>query len=166
MDPHLRKLQDQLSAAISGLTPDQLARTRPGKWSIAEIMEHLFLTYTGTSKGFSRLLEAGKPLATAPTMKHRVGSILVVGFGYMPSGRESPPQARPRGTASDKVAAEIFPALVEMDAIINRCEEKYGATRKVLDHPFLGPFSLAQWRKFHLVHGRHHIKQIQALRRM
>jgi hypothetical protein len=33
-----------------------------------------------------------------------------------------------------------------------------------LDHPILGPFSIAQWRKFHLVHGLHHVKQIQRLK--
>jgi len=34
----------------------------------------------------------------------------------------------------------------------------------VMEHPFLGPFSIAQWRKFHLRHGMHHLKQIQRLR--
>jgi hypothetical protein len=28
----------------------------------------------------------------------------------------------------------------------------------------LGPFSIEQWRKFHLVHGRHHVKQIRQRR--
>jgi hypothetical protein len=28
----------------------------------------------------------------------------------------------------------------------------------------LGPLTGAQWRKFHLVHGRHHARQIRQLR--
>jgi hypothetical protein len=36
---------------------------------------------------------------------------------------------------------------------------------RVLDHPLLGPFSIWQWRKFHLVHGLHHGKQIRNLAR-
>jgi hypothetical protein len=28
----------------------------------------------------------------------------------------------------------------------------------------LGPLTGAQWRKFHLVHGRHHVKQVLHLR--
>jgi hypothetical protein len=28
----------------------------------------------------------------------------------------------------------------------------------------LGPLTIRQWRKFHLIHGRHHIKQIRAIR--
>jgi hypothetical protein len=51
-----------------------------------------------------------------------------------------------------------------MDDCIGRCEEKFGAHRKLLDHPILGPLTAAQWRKFHLVHGLHHVKQIWRLR--
>jgi hypothetical protein len=51
-----------------------------------------------------------------------------------------------------------------MDALLAQCAARFGARSKVLDHPILGPFSIAQWRKFHLVHGRHHVKQIRRLR--
>jgi hypothetical protein len=34
----------------------------------------------------------------------------------------------------------------------------------VLDHLILGPLTAAQWRKFHWIHGRHHVKQILRLR--
>jgi len=51
-----------------------------------------------------------------------------------------------------------------MDDIIGRCEEKIGRGKKLLDHPILGPLTGTQWRKFHLVHGLHHVKQIRRLR--
>jgi hypothetical protein len=35
----------------------------------------------------------------------------------------------------------------------------------LLDHPILGPLTAAQWMKFHRVHGMHHVKQMQRLRR-
>jgi hypothetical protein len=72
--------------------------------------------------------------------------------------------ARPRGMPIEKVLAGIGAKIVEMDEIMTLCEEKLGARRKLLDHPILGPLTAAQWRKFHLVHGRHHIKQIGQLR--
>jgi hypothetical protein len=34
----------------------------------------------------------------------------------------------------------------------------------LLDHPILGPLNATQWRKLHLVHGRHHLKQLLHLR--
>ncbi|MGZ4836286.1 MAG: DUF1569 domain-containing protein [Terriglobales bacterium] len=30
-----------------------------------------------------------------------------------------------------------------------------------MDHPFLGPLTADEWRKFHWVHGRHHTRQIR-----
>jgi hypothetical protein len=114
-------------------------------------------------KGFGRLVEAGKPLATTPTWKHRAQSLIVIGFGYLPPGREAPVVARPRGIPAETVRTEICPKIAEMDRILAQCETKFGKRAKVLDHPILGPFSIAQWRKFHLVHGLHHVKQIRHL---
>jgi hypothetical protein len=91
--------------------------------------------------------------------------VIVLGFGYLPSGREAPAIARPRGASKEKVLLEIGPAIAGMDDIIGRCEEKIGRGKKILDHPILGPLTAAQWRKFHLVHGLHHLEQIRRLRR-
>ena len=164
MDPHLQKLQREIELAVEGLSPAQLSWHEPEKWCSTEILEHLYLTYTGTIKGFGRVLTSDKPLASKVTWKNRAQSILVVGFGYLPSGRKSPANASPRGVPAEKVATEIGPAIGELDEIMTRCAAKFGARSKLLDHPILGPFSVNQWRKFHLVHGLHHVKQVQRLR--
>ena len=164
MNPRLRRLQQEIAAAVAGLSPEQLSRHPPGKWCAAEVLEHLYLTYTGTTKGFERVIAAGKPLVTAQTWPQRGRKLVVVGLGYLPSGREAPPVARPRGLAPEKVLAEIGTKIAEMDDSIARCEQKLGSRRKLLDHPILGPLTAAQWRKFHLVHGLHHVKQVRRLR--
>jgi hypothetical protein len=82
----------------------------------------------------------------------------------MPSGRKAPKHTVPRGLAVEKVKAEVGPKIAAMDGIIEECEARFGHG-KVLDHPILGPLTVAQWRKFHWVHGRHHAKQIERLRR-
>jgi Protein of unknown function (DUF1569) len=165
MDPHLEKLQFELASAVEGLPFEQMSWHPPGKWSVAEIIEHLYLTYTGTMKGFSRVLEAGKPKVSFPTWKQRAALLLVLGTGRMPSGREAPSMSRPRGLSAEKVRGEIAVKIAEMDALLATCEARFGAQTRVLDHLILGPLTIAQWRKFHLVHGRHHIRQIQSLRR-
>lgn len=163
-DPHLARLQREIASAVSGFSPEQLTSHAPGKWCTAEILEHLYLTYTGTIKGFGRVLEAGKPLASKKTWKHRAQALILLRLGYLPSGRESPPMARPRGLPGEKVVAEIGLRIAEMDEIMARCAAKFGRRTRLLDHPVLGPLSVSQWGKFHLVHGRHHLKQIQRLR--
>jgi hypothetical protein len=50
-----------------------------------------------------------------------------------------------------------------MDRIIAQCEARCGKRVKLLNHSVLGPLSGTEWRKFHWVHGRHHIKQIWRL---
>ena len=163
MDPVLERLQRTIQSVIRDLPAERLRSHPPGKWCIAEVLEHLYLTYTGTIKGCERVLQAGKPLARESKWTDRAKTFVVVNLGYLPSGREAPSTTRPKGLPTEKVMAEILPKIVEMDAVIAQCEQKCG-TAKMLDHPLLGPLTGAEWRKFHLVHGSHHAKQIRRLR--
>jgi DinB superfamily len=160
MDSYLERLQQAIASATRGMTTDELTRHAEGKWCAAEILEHLYLTYAGTQKAFERCLKAGKPLGGVPTFKQKVAVAAVTDFGYFPKGRKSPDQVLPRGMSAEKVVAEIGPRIAAMDEVIAQCEERYGSRTMVLDHPVLGPLTARQWRKFHLAHGRHHVKQI------
>ena len=165
MDFYLQRLQDAIAAVTAGMSPEVLGcRPQTDKWSAAEILEHLYLTYTGTTKGFENCIAAGKPLARTRTMRDRMRTALVVGVGYMPEGRQSPKNAMPRGIACDRVLAEFSEKILKMDAVISEAEKKFGSHAPLIDHPILGPLRARQWRKFHWVHGRHHLKQLQRLR--
>lgn len=163
MDPLLERLQQEVTTAHTGMTAQQLSWHPPGKWSAAEILEHLYLTYTGTTKGFSRVVEAASPKVTPPNWRQQARKLVVLGFSYLPSGREAPAMARPRGLPLEKVLSEIAQKIAEMDEMISVCEQKLGRV-ELLDHPILGPLTATQWRKFHVVHGLHHVKQIQRLK--
>jgi len=160
MDSYLERLRQAITSATRDMSTEELTRRPEGKWSVAEILEHLHLTYTGTHRAFERCLKAGKPLGGAPTFKQKVGIALVTEFGYFPKGRESPEQVRPKGMSAETIVADIGPQITAMDRVIAQCEERYGSRIKILDHPVLGPLTARQWRKFHLAHGRHHVKQI------
>jgi hypothetical protein len=164
MESRLEKLKQDLESAVEGMSSEQLSWHPPGKWCAGELLEHLYQSYVGTINGFERLLKAGKPLATRASMKHRVQTFMVVGVGYMPPGRKAPAVAEPKGLPVERVRNEIGEKMVAMDAIIARCEARFGGRVRVLDHPILGPLSATQWRKLHLVHGRHHVKQLLRMR--
>ncbi len=165
MDSHLTRLRRELEEAIGGMNESALAQAPAGKWSSAQILEHLLLTYTNTNRGIAKCLEKGSPLATSASLKHRVGTLLVINFGYMPEGRKAPERAQPRGMPSAQVRETIFAEIQTMESGLDDCERRFGAGTKIMDHPFLGPLTAEQWRKFHLVHGRHHARQILDRRR-
>jgi Protein of unknown function (DUF1569) len=164
MDFYLQRLQNGIAAATEGISVESLLQHPEGKWCAAEILEHLYLTYTGTIKGFERCLEAGKPLARVRTWNDRVRTFVVVGLGHVPEGRTAPKNATPRGLAPELVLSEVVEKIGRMDEVITLAEQKYGRRTMLLDHPVLGPLQGRQWKKFHWVHGRHHLKQIRNLR--
>lgn len=164
MDSCLQRLQDAVTGATRGMSVEDLTRHPQGKWCAAEVLEHLYLTYKGTGKGFERCLQDDKPLARRRTLSDRLRTAVVVNFGYLPEGRKAPEGTRPRGMAAVEVVKAIGPQIAAMDDVIAKCEARFGRRVRVLDHPILGPLTARQWRKFHWVHGRHHVKQIWKLR--
>jgi hypothetical protein len=164
MDAYLERLQQAITSATHGMSAEDLQRHPEGKWSTAEVLEHLYLTYNGSVKGFERCLQEGKPLARTPMLKDRLKAFFVTGLGRLPEGRKAPERTQPRGMLADKVTREIGPRISVMDDVITQCETRFGKRTRVLDHPILGPLTARQWRKFHWLHGRHHLKQIQKLR--
>jgi Protein of unknown function (DUF1569) len=152
MDSRLEKLRESLASAVEGLSSEQLSWHLPGKWCAAEVLEHLYLTYTGTITGLERVIRKAKPLASRASMAQRLLTFVVVALGHMPAGRKAPTVVRPRGLPAEQVRNEIGAKLAAMDAIIAQCEARFGRRVKLLDHPLLGPLTATQWRKLHLVH--------------
>ena len=161
MDSYLERLRRELEDATSGATADGLAQAPAGKWSAAQILEHLLLTYQNTNRGLAKCLAQGAPLATRGTLKHRLAALLVVNLGYLPGGRKAPERVTPRGTPLEEVRQAIAPELQKIDSSLDACERRFGARTKIMDHLFLGPLTAQEWRRFHWVHGRHHARQIR-----
>lgn len=164
MDFYLQRLQDAITKATQGLSAEDLARHPEGKWCTAEILEHLYLTYTGTIKGFEHCIQAGQPTARSPVFMDHMRKFVVIGLIYLPEGRKAPKNTVPKGKSVEEIRSTIAPTIAAMDAIIGEAEEKYGGDVRLLDHPILGPLRGQEWRKFHWVHGNHHLKQIRKIR--
>jgi len=164
MDSRLDKLKQSLESVVEGMASEQVSWHLPGKWCAAEVLEYLYLTYTGTINGLEKVITSGKPLATRASMGQRLLTFVVVGLGHMPGRRKAPAIAEPRGLPPEQVRNEIGAKMAAMDAIIAQCEARFGRHVKLRDHPILGPLTATQWRKLHLVHGRHHLKQLLRLR--
>jgi hypothetical protein len=161
MDSYLERLRQELEDATAGASPSAMAQAPSGKWSAAQILEHLFLTYKQGNRGLEKCLEQGASLATRPTLRDRVAALIVVKLGYIPGGRKAPERATPKGLPSEEVKQALTTELGKMASGLDECERRLGARTKIMDHPFLGPLTANEWRKFHWVHGRHHARQIR-----
>jgi hypothetical protein len=161
---HLRHALAAIERTTAGMSLDDLRRHPDGKWSASEILEHLAKAFANTARGLERCLENGRPIATRPALKQRIATMVVVAFGHFPSGREAPERTRPKGIPPDESLKSVREGLVRMDQALAQCDTRFGRRVAILDHPILGALTVQQWRKFHWVHTRHHMKQIARLR--
>jgi len=171
MNPVLLQLERELSSALKGLDAAQTQRRLvddPAHWSIHQVIEHLLLTYSSTAASFQSRLAKGVPTRAHATPRHRIVQFVVIRLGLMPGHRKSPPEVAPANSLSplsgDQLAGSVAQALADLDTIFNQAESAFGTT-PCLTHFALGPLSTRHWRQFHLSHGRHHIRQIKAIRR-
>jgi hypothetical protein len=93
----------------------------------------------------------------------------VTRIGYFPTGREAPAIVTPQLTTHPLSGEELIQAasehLTRLDLLCTEAEELFGPTSRCASHAVLGPLNLDQWRKFQLIHGEHHLKQINAIRK-
>lgn len=164
MDSTLQRVREAIEGATRGMSAEQLERHPEGKWSAAGILEHLSITFGGTARLMRKCMEGGKPLGSAPTLKQRLAVMLVTGWGYFPTGRPAPEFARPKGMSGEAALQTIRENLAAMDQALAECEQRFGGEVKIADHVVLGPLTIRQWRRFHLIHTRHHMKQIETLK--
>lgn len=162
MDSCLERVSAEIQRVAGGMSPEQLDWHPNGKWSAAQILEHLSLAFAGTAKGMERALTTDIP-APKRTMKDRLSVLVVVSLGYMPTGRQAPKGTIPGAGDPQNILSTIIAALTAMDAALTRVENLKGSKVR-LQHPILGPLTIPQWRKFHWVHTAHHLKQIDRLK--
>jgi hypothetical protein len=171
MNSDLERLHRAIAYSLRGLDAEgtQLRPVgRPGRWSIQQVVEHLLLTYSATEMAMDTRLEKGNPTRAKPNPLQHFVQFTLVRLGYFPRGRKAPAMVMPGETETPLSGDELVRAMDEhlerLDGLFTEGEKAFGAGRSV-SHVVLGPMSMAQWRRFHLIHGEHHVRQILAIRK-
>ncbi|MBV8631249.1 MAG: DUF1569 domain-containing protein [Silvibacterium sp.] len=151
------------------IRPARALRGNSEAWTTQEVIEHLLLTYRSTVALFDRYLSRNSPSQQPVTTKHRLLQFLVIRCGGFPRGVSAPEQVRPGKTGLPPMSGEelancLRAELEAMDAKIEKCREAFGS-RPLAPHFAFGPLTADQWRRFHFVHGRHHLKQLDRIRK-
>lgn len=171
MDPILSQLDDAITGSIADLDTAAM-QSRPilseSKWTIEQIVEHLSLTYGATATALEARLAKGTPTQAKPTMPQRLAQFTITQCGLFPSGRKAPDGVTPPSTQEHRSGSALCKAvhdrIVRMDQLLEQTKAMFG-NKQAVNHMILGPLSVHQWKRFHLIHGLHHIKQIRSIRK-
>ena len=153
-----------LDAETTQLHPNDLAY----KWNAQQVVEHLVLGYRQTSSALETRLSKGR-LSRNQTRTWLQWSLqlMILSFGRLPRGVPALDETMPvagRFAAMDgqQLGDLLRQEIDTMDELFDACRRKFGMDR-VAVHPFLGPLRVDQWRRFHVVHGLHHVSQLRSV---
>ncbi len=164
MSPHLEKVRAEAERLTRDFSPHEWRYSRDGEWSASLILEHLLLTFTATTKGLLKTMQAGEPFCREATWRDRAGRFYVLHLGRVPDGLKAAKHITPKQGLPGDNLRPFNDALVAMNTTLDDAERRFGRTIRILEHPMLGPLTAEEWRRFHRVHAEHHFRQIVARR--
>jgi hypothetical protein len=153
-----------LDAETTQLHPKGLAY----KWSVQQVIEHLVLSYRLTSEDLETRLNKGRLSRNRRRTRLQWSlQLMILSFGALPQGVPSLDETMPTegsfAVMNGRQLGDLLRQEIDaMDAVLDRCRRKFGMER-VSHHPWLGALRVDQWRRFHVVHGLHHVTQLRSV---
>ena len=134
----------------------------PGKWTPAQIVEHLALALELNAATFAAR-RAKEPMARrGTTLREKVGKVFTFGLGWFPPGRKAPERTTPAARVDGHAAEAHFRAALAAWESVERDLPPARRHDLFVKHPRLGDLTFEEWGRFHVVHARHHTRQIRA----
>ncbi len=161
MDAWLNRLQREIQETTTELSDSDWNRASKERWSCAQIMEHLGRAFGTTAKMLELSMGAGIPQVRDAKVPELLKKLLIVKLGMLPSGGKAPAMVTPKGDPGPVALERALANLQRMDAAIAAAEKRWGGEAAIAMHPVLGPLNPCEWRKFHYLHGHHHLSQMR-----
>jgi hypothetical protein len=141
---------------------------RPHCWSVQQIVEHLVLSMESTQTTLEERLAKGRPGRGLHRSRTEWAiQLMILSAGHMPKGVGAPQQTTPKANLPTigvrELTERLETAIESLDATLDECRHRFGMER-VGRHFLLGPLRMDQWRRYHVLHLRHHLKQMCELR--
>ena len=160
------ELHARLRSEVEGLSPaQQVFRSDPDRWTIAEIVEHLSIVQEGMGKVTSKLLGEAEAAGAYSKPDHQIAPFSA---DFVPTRADqrftAPERVRPRGTAS------IADSLIKMEQDYARLQS-LGPRVEAVDlapftfpHPAFGDLTGYQWLALLGSHEQRHLEQIAEIK--
>lgn len=167
----LEPVVSQIATEVSGLdaeTTQLHPKNLAYKWSAQQVIEHLVLGYRLTSETLeTRLAKRRLSHYRKRTYVEWSLQLMVLSFGTLPQGapalEETMPTPGQFAAMNGRQLGDLLRQEIEtMDTLLDACRQTFGMER-IATHPLLGPLRVDQWRRFHVVHGLHHVAQLRSV---
>lgn len=157
----LANLPEIVLGPLRGRPDADWQRAPAGKWTPAQIVEHLALGIGWSAEKF-RARQGHAPMAARPRRPaETIARMLILGLRWFPPGRKAPEKSVP-APAMSRAAAEghFLAAIAAWEQIVKELLPQRRGDLYV-KHPRLGDLSMEEWMRFHTIHARHHARQIK-----
>src|SRR5438093_1509208 len=155
------QLQELVLSGLAGRTDAEWERGPAGKWTPAQIVEHLALGLELSAQTFAAR-RAHAPMARRRrTPAEKIATLFIMGFHWFPPGRRAPERTTPAAGVTRAFAERHFLSGCEAWQTLERDLLPARPRDLFVKHPRLGDLTLEEWIQFHWVHARHHARQIK-----
>lgn len=156
------EIPDVVLGPLAGRPDAAWYRAPQGKWNPAQIVEHLAISLTWSGAKFDER-RAHDPMTRRPRrLFERLGGAFVMGLGWYPQGFKAPEGTVPAPNVTREAAEAKFRAGLAKWAQLPPLLLPARRYDLFVRHPRFGDLTLEEWMRFHVVHCRHHAKQIHA----
>jgi tetrahydromethanopterin S-methyltransferase subunit G len=141
---------------------------RPHCWSVHQVVEHLVLSMDYTRNALEDRLAKGRPGRNLQRSRTEWAlQLMILSAGHMPKGVGAPHEITPKAGMPPAGVRELTDRLENsiesLDLTLDGCRQRFGMER-VGRHFLLGPLRVDQWRRYHVLHLRHHLRQMADVR--
>ena len=132
-----------------------------GQWTPAQIVEHLALGLTVSAETFHKRRNHAPMSRRRRTPAEQVARFFIFGLRWFPPRRKAPERTTPSPHVSRASAEAHFLAGVELWDQVDRALLPERRADLFVKHPRMGDLTIEEWMRFHLIHARHHARQIR-----
>lgn len=135
-------------------------RAPAGKWTAAQIVEHLALSLELSARGFEA--PSGARARRPPTTLERLSGWFVFRLRWTPPGIRAPRRTTPAQRIEAADAERHFREGLDRWAALESRLATGRDSGSYVRHPRLGELDLEEWLRFHEWHCWHHARQIHS----
>jgi uncharacterized damage-inducible protein DinB len=155
---HNKAVRAELLESVSGLTDEQLNKeVEDGRWTIMQVLEHLYLMERSITKAIQGTLEKGevRPVDAKPIHLSVDRSRKVDAPSFVDPSKES--------ITLDEMKEKLIESRKGLLQVVGNTT-KHDLAQKSYPHPVFGLVSLEQWVPFIGYHEKRHLAQMEELK--